>query len=95
MQNHYNFVQTLKAGSQYDAGTIVASWASSDVGIDLIYIPALRHQQPASNQSDCQKIDTRDRIWLMKKYIYSWHSWHSLRPWPQCHIMNQALQMYM
>ena len=34
-----------------------------DTGIDLIPIPALYFQhQPASNQSDCQKVNIRNRI---------------------------------
>ena len=47
----------------------VASQASGWCwNIDLISIPALCHQcYPVSNQSDCQKINVRNTIWLVKK----------------------------
>ena len=65
------FICTVKAGSQYDAGSSVASWAlgwrwnrldfySSIVLLVLVSIQPIRL---------LKKYDTRNRIWLVKRYF--------------------------
>ena len=56
----------IKLGSQYDAGTSIASQASG--WRFSISIPVMHCQHP-TNQI-VKKFDVRDIIWLVKKYFF-------------------------